>query len=158
MVIVDIINGDILNAKEKYICHQCNCVSKTSYGLSKAISSKYLWADLYKLRQNKEPNKPGTIIEFQHPTDENLHNVICFIAQIGPKKPNSYTKKYLDIYRDKYENRIKWFQECLSLLDEKNYDKVAMPYGIGCGLAGGVWCDYHKILHECKTQIVLYKL
>ena len=33
-----------------------------------------------------------------------------------------------------------------------------MPYGIGCGLAGGKWCEYKKMIEECKTKIVIYKL
>ena len=161
MVIIDIINDDILNAKESYICHQCNCVTKTSHGLSKSISNKYTWADVYKIRSKNEQqsDQPGTIIEFEHPIyPNNFHKVLCFISQIGPKKPNTYKKLYLNTYSDTYQNRKKWFQECLYILDEKNYKTIAMPYGIGCGLAGGKWDEYVKMLEECKTNIVLYKL
>jgi O-acetyl-ADP-ribose deacetylase (regulator of RNase III) len=163
MVIIDTINGDILDAKETYICHQCNCVTKTSYGLSKSISNKYIWADLYKTRSKNKQNlqhsdEPGTIIEFQHPTDSNkFHKVICFMSQIGPGKPNAYKKLYLNTYNDTYENRKKWFQDCLYILDENNYETVAIPYGMGCGLAGGKWDEYIKMLQECRTKIVLYK-
>ena len=160
MVIIDIINGDILDAKESYICHQCNCVTKTSYGLSKSISNKYTWADVYKTRsKNKQPpDEPGTIIEFEHPTDPNkFHKVICFISQIAPKKPKTYKNLYLNTYNDTYQNRKNWFQDCLSILDENNYETVAIPYGIGCGLAGGKWNEYIKMLEECRTKIVLYK-
>jgi O-acetyl-ADP-ribose deacetylase (regulator of RNase III) len=163
MVIIDIINGDILNAKESYICHQCNCVTKTSYGLSKSISNKYIWADIYKTRSENKQNvqeldEPGTIIELEDPIDPNkFHKVICFMSQIGPRKPNTYKKLYLNIYNDTYENRKKWFRDCLHILDENNYETVAMPYGIGCGLAGGKWDEYIKMLKECQTKIVLYK-
>ena len=50
MVILNIIDGNLLDAREKYICHQCNCLSKTSYGLSKSIANKFKWADIYKIR------------------------------------------------------------------------------------------------------------
>lgn len=160
MVITDIINDDILNAKELYICHQCNCITRTSYGLAKSISDKYNWADLYKIRYNSgEVNKPGTIIELNHPKNpDKFHKVLCFISQIGPKKPNVYKNLYLDIYNDTYENRKKWFKECLDKLDQENYGTVAVPYGIGCGLAGGIWDDYIKMLDMCQTNIILYKL
>jgi hypothetical protein len=160
MVIADIISGNLLDAKEIYICHQCNCVTKTSYGLSKSISNKYVWADLYKIRsKNKttsgEMNTPGTIIKFEHPSEpDKFHKIICFMSQIGPKKP---TARY-STQNDTYENRKMWFQECLDILDKDNYESVAMPYGIGCGLAGGKWSEYNKMLEECQTKIVLYKL
>lgn len=164
MVIIDIINGDILDAKESYICHQCNCVTKTSYGLSKSISNKYTWADLYKTRLKNKQNveqsdEPGTIVEFEHPTNPNkFHKIICFISQIGPKKPDTYKNLYLNKYNDTYQNRKNWFKECLSILDENNYENVAIPHGIGCGIAGGKWDDYIKMLEECRTKIVLYKI
>jgi NCAIR mutase (PurE)-related protein len=44
-------------------------------------------------------------------------------------------------------------------LDEnKEYGVVAIPYGIGCGLAGGVWSDYEKMLNNCSTQVVIYRV
>jgi hypothetical protein len=33
-----------------------------------------------------------------------------------------------------------------------------MPYKIGCGLAGGNWEIYKKMLEECSTKIVLYSI
>lgn len=305
MVIINTIHGNLLNAKESYICHQCNCVTIKSHGLSKTISDIYPWADLYKTRPKKSPNStthpdnPGTIIQLEPPTNSSkFHTILCFLAQWGPSKPNVYQKfysttydlpvvntqfkgpilprtgkhtikdqrkstmanlfigrgsnnssthKYFNVwhkygkanvgiytstdivyisaegsrknrisldnkevniaiegrsiiiadgvkdrenpynvgerelhkllqtsnyieypaesghwfppaYKDTYQNRKIWFQECLDILDENNYETVAMPYGIGCGLAGGKWFEYKKMLEECNTNIVLYKL
>jgi len=163
MVIINIINNDLLNATEKYICHQCNCTTKTSYGLSKSISKKYIWADIYKIRSKnnntQQLDKPGTVIEIEHPVNpEKYHKVLCFMAQISPGKPNTSKKLHLNSYYDSYENRKVWFKKCLDELDNNNnYDTIAIPYGIGCGLAGGIWEEYEKMLQECKTHIVLYK-
>lgn len=52
----------------------------------------------------------------------------------------------------------KWFQDCLDILDANNYGTVAMPYGIGCRLAGGKWKDYKDMIEKCSTKIILYKL
>ena len=51
-------------------------------------------------KQNvQQPDEPGTIVEFEHPTDPNkFHKIICFISQIGPKKPNTYKNLYLNTY------------------------------------------------------------
>ena len=148
MVIIKTIKGDLLDAKESYICQQCNCVTVKSQGLSKYISEKYSWADPYKIRL--EHDEPGTIVELKHSSQQdNSHIILCFMAQWCPGKPNAYKKYYSNKYNDTYQNRKKWFQECLDILDENNYDMVAVPYGIGCGLAGGKWCEYKKMLEKC---------
>ena len=164
MVIVKYIVGDLLGAKETYICQQCNCLTIKPHGLSKSISDKYPWGDPYKIRPKKTanttscPDEPGTIIELQHPTDVNKHTILCLMAQWSPGGRNAYKQYYSNKYDDTYENRKKWFKECLEILDENDYNIVAMPYGIGCGLAGGIWNEYKKMLEECSTNIVLYKL
>jgi hypothetical protein len=67
------------------------------------------------------------------------------------------------------ERRIVWFQECLDKfkleLDEKGMNRedvqIGFPYGIGCGLAGGDWTVYSKMISdwekEIKCQVVVYK-
>lgn len=167
MVILKVVKGDLLEAKEKYICQQCNCVTLKPHGLSESISKKYFWGDPYGIRPKKtanttsQPDEPGTIIELAHPTKPNDHPIIlCFMSQWGPSTPNRFKHYNSSKNDDTPENRKKWFQECLDILDEnkETYDVVAMPYYIGCGLAGGKWCDYESMLNNCKTKIVLYKL
>lgn len=65
---------------------------------------------------------------------------------------------YKCIYKDSYEERKKWFQDCLDILDANNYGTVAIPYGIGRGLAGGKLKDYKDMIEKCSTKIILYKL
>ena len=165
MVILEIKKGDLLKANESYICQQCNCVTIKSHGLSKSISDKYSYGDPYKNRPIKTPNttsqpdKPGTIVKLQHPNEpDKYHTILCFMAQWGPSRPNRYKNYYSNTYEDNYENRKKWFKECLEILDKNNYGLVAMPYGIGCGLAGGKWNEYKKMLEDCTTKIVIYQL
>ena len=165
MVIIKILKGDLLNAKETYICQQCNCVTIKSHGLSKYISDKYNWANPYKIRPKKsenttsQPDEPGTIVSLEHPDiPEKYPIILCLMGQWCPGKPGIYNKYYPNKYDDTYKNRKKWFQECLDILDEHNYETVAIPYGIGCGLAGGKWNEYKKMLEECNTKIVIYQL
>ena len=59
---------------------------------------------------------------------------------------------------DKYK-KINYFKKCLQQLDKLKLDTpVAMPFQIGCGLAGGDWTIYKQMLEETTTQIILYKL
>ena len=32
-----------------------------------------------------------------------------------------------------------------------------MPFLIGCGLGGGDWLVYERMLQECATNIILYR-
>lgn len=139
------IKGDILLAKETYIAHQCNCVTNKAKGLSKQIFKKFPYADSYTNRQNY--SNPGTI--------EVFNNVINMYAQFYPSKA-----KYKN---DSKELRIEFFENCLkeiSLIPGIHYKSIAMPYKIGCGLAGGDWPTYKKILEDfCINEditIVLY--
>lgn len=46
---VIIIQGNVLNAKEQYIAHQCNCVSNDAKTLAKDIFEKFPSANTYHL-------------------------------------------------------------------------------------------------------------
>jgi O-acetyl-ADP-ribose deacetylase (regulator of RNase III) len=155
MVIIKIIEDDILNAKEKYIAHQTNCVmTSEAGGVARAINKKYPWADTYSTREKRLkglPDKPGTIVKMTHPTEpKKYHRILCFMSQYypgPPRKPN-----------DTYEMRKKWFQRCLDILDQSTSQPVAMPYGIAAGLSGGKWSDIEEMLNKCQSKIVLYKI
>jgi hypothetical protein len=56
MVIINIVNGDILKASEKYIAQQYNCNTIKAHGLSKYISYTYPWGNPYNIRHKKSNN------------------------------------------------------------------------------------------------------
>ena len=147
-----IIVDDILNAKEKYIAHQCNCVTTYAKGLAKSINSRYPWADAYTNRTTNDI--VGTIKIFESPSQDKA--VICMFAQFYPSKPIKNSKE------DTYKQRIKHFQQCLDEMKKIQTDKIAFPFLIGCGLAGGDWNIYKKMLEnfekETNIEVILYKL
>jgi O-acetyl-ADP-ribose deacetylase (regulator of RNase III) len=65
-------SGDLLKAKEEYIVHQCNCISTQNRGLSKAISSKFRYADIYSLRRNI-PYYKNMAVEDDRPEPGTIH-------------------------------------------------------------------------------------
>ena len=116
---------NILNANEQYIVHQCNCVTKKSKGLSKQIFDKYPQSNIYHKRQG--PDEPGTIIVKER--------IINILGQFYPGRSKG-------IY-DTKEKRLIWFQEALDKIALINdIHSIAIPYRIGCGLAGGNWKEY----------------
>lgn len=146
MAYINVINGNLLDATEEYIAHQCNCVSISPKGLALTLFNQYEHANTYKNHGNKK-SIPGTI--------DVMGNIINMYAQYYPT-----ISKYNN---DSKEKRIVWFQSCLdkiSFID--NIKSIAMPYNIGCGLAGGDWDTYYKMLviftEEHQIYITLYKI
>ncbi|EAX95260.1 hypothetical protein TVAG_149800 [Trichomonas vaginalis G3] len=148
---LSIVEEDITEAKEKYIVHQCNCITKYAKGLAKQIFDKFPYSNVYKNRERYSANIPGAIIVCGNGTDQRY--VINLIGQFSAGKP---TKS------DTIENREGYFQSCLSEIAKiDNLESIAFPYRIGCGLAGGNWESYEKMLRnfaeEVKVPVVLYK-
>jgi O-acetyl-ADP-ribose deacetylase (regulator of RNase III) len=147
------INGNLLDANEPYILHQCNCVSENAKALAEQIFKKYPYSNTYSKRVHGIKSTygiPGTI---DICTDTNNKTIINAYAQIYPS-----TAKY----DDTQHKRLTWFRECLDHVRHKNINNIAMPYNIGCGAAGGDWKQYYEILetfaNDNKIHITLYKL
>ena len=49
---------------------------------------------------------------------------------------------------DTPENREEWFCKCLVAIGSLKHQKIAFPFKIGCGLAGGNWKVYFKMIKE----------
>ena len=155
--------GDLLSAPEAYIAQQCNCVTVRAHGLSQAIAVKYPWADVYKHRsvdgqrnRTTHPDVPGTVKVLA----SDNRSVICMFAQWAPGKCHaSYSRFYPSaLYSDDETSRRAWFKACLDKIDALNLDVVAIPAYIGCGLAGGSWVHYRKMIEAATTQFIIYKL
>ena len=168
MVILRIVQGNLLHAKEKFIAHQCNCVTLSARGLAQSIAQRYPWANTYHKRKphptisncaiKKDRSIPGSVDIVKRGKDE--HIVLCLYAQYRPGKPGHYSK-YPGKYVDTKNNRLAWFASCLQSLEQSGHidgEPIAMPYGIGCGLAGGNWSQYKQMLEESSLEIVLYRL
>lgn len=68
------------------------------------------------------------------------HPVINMIAQKYPGK-----SKHAN---DSYALREQWFKSCLSKISSMTPipKVVSLPWGIGCGAAGGDWARYRRII------------
>ena len=147
------ISGNILHAKEQYICHSCNCISTGAAGLAKLIFENYPYSNSYINR--KVPNIPGTITI--HGDGINKRYIINMYTQYFPGKPQKSNKDN-EIIRQEY---FKSALNCLSKI--KNIKSIAFPYNISCGLAGGDWQIYSNLINEfCNNNnnidVVIYKL
>lgn len=167
---VRIKQGDLLNAKEDYIVHQCNCYTVNSHGLSKAIGERYPWADYYRTRTRigsrnfslDDKDKFGKIKIINNPDEEIGGGVICMFAQLCPGKPLRF-RTYPNWEIDTEEERFKRFKSCLKKLGKWAQGiTLAFPWRIGCGLAGGIWTRYfaeiEKFAAKYNIDVTIYKL
>mmetsp|Transcript_45967 Transcript_45967/g.121563 ORF Transcript_45967/g.121563 Transcript_45967/m.121563 type:complete len:199 (-) Transcript_45967:305-901(-) len=142
--------GDILLAKEQYVCHQCNCVSRSAKGLAQALFSKYPWADVYRARSAKPV--PGTI---DIRCGDGL-KIINLFGQVTPGKPRGG--------HDNKARREEYFAEALRAISKlDDLSSIAFPHSVGCGMAGGDWPKYQRMLQKFAAglpdvQVVVYRL
>lgn len=151
--------GDLLETTDvDLICHQVNCLTVKSHGLSEQISNKYPWCDIYKTRQSlggrnlatlETRGIPGQVKIFQnsgHPS------IGCMLAQWDYGRCDKPRMRNIQPYRDTKENRGEWFHQCLCEIGSLDYQRIAFPFKIGCGLAGGHWNTYFKMIKEFSRK------
>lgn len=151
-----IVDGDIFDSTETYLCHQVNCVTNRAAHMAAAVFKRYPYADVYSKRTEKD--LPGQILVRGNGEDE--RRVIGLLGQYYPghsKYPNSNT--------DGLSARKMFFREALRTMSHELGEKgvtFAFPWTIGCGAAGGDWGAYITMLKEFEKNIpgdvVIYKL
>jgi len=171
---IRVVRASLLNATENVLAHQCNCLTVRSHGLSRAIIDKWSWADAYAGRKKQGTRNlaiesdrptPGTWCSKFNLSASGPRRVVALFGQWAPGKPQTFPT-YPGAELETLDARLCWFYEALTdLLEEMDpKDGLALPYGIGCGLAGGDWDDYSlAIAHAHQTvpyasEIVLYRL
>ncbi|WP_079709807.1 macro domain-containing protein [Paraliobacillus ryukyuensis] len=127
---IKIVEGNILNTDKNIIGHQVNCIGVMGAGLAKQIKNKYPIAfEQYKglvdshIEKRKLLGKHQIVIVDKNKYVSNLFGQ----ESIGTQKQQT---DYLALSESL--NRLSSMAKSLNL-------SVALPHGIGCGLAGGDW-------------------
>jgi O-acetyl-ADP-ribose deacetylase (regulator of RNase III) len=143
--------GDILEADEKYITHQCNCLTTSAGGLAKAIFDRFPYSDTYSDGRNRD--KKGKISV--HGNGQSERYIINMYAQVYPGASITISEEI---------GRKNMFQKCLKEIEKiKDLESIAFPYRIGCGIAGGNWDEYLKMIEDFEervrdfSKVVIYK-
>jgi O-acetyl-ADP-ribose deacetylase (regulator of RNase III) len=154
---IEIITGSIFNAKEKYIAHQCNCVTNRAAHLAKDMFAQFPHADIYSGRTS--PDKPGDIIIKGNGDDQRY--VIAMLGQYYPGFSKYPTSKL-----DGIEARENYFYRALLRIAKiTDLESIAFPWKIGCGAAGGDWKrhlgnleNFAKYVEQSQnTKVVIYQ-
>ena len=151
--IIKIVQGNILDAPEDIICHQVNTKSVMGAGLAKQIRNKY--PEVYPSYQRyckgcKDGNPQNLLGEVQ--------TILCsdgkIVANLFGQYDYGRDKQYTDY------NALKQSLESILTIAKMFNDSIAIPYGIGCGLAGGSWDIVYSIIEEVfkDYDVTIYQL
>ena len=156
-----------------------NCISRKvhPHSLCWYISTKYPYGEPYTQRKSGPyPNlanpyhrpKLGSV-QLRYPPKNTTGPVIaCCFSQYrmgdvttkyylnGKNADSDYIKKSTE--EDTYIHRVNYFKECLSKLRDiiksmNEIEIICFPKYIGCGMAGGKWCDYLKEITQFCSDV-----
>lgn len=153
---ITVINGDLLSSQEDYICHQVNCMGVMGAGV--ALQIKKVYPDVYNQYQ-----------EYCYDNCTNTRNMLgtnlivpIFNRYTGKRQyvVNVFAQFHYGL--DGIKTRYDKFEECMKHLKETvpTNKTIAMPYLIGCGLAGGDWNIVYNIIEKTlgeDYEVYLYK-
>lgn len=147
---IKIVEGDILQATEDFIGHQVNCQGVMGAGLAKQIREKYsnvykeyqLYCDSFK-QDRQQLLGQCLIVEAD---DKYIANIF---GQLGYGRTEQQTD-YVSL-----EIGLKKLKE----IAYEHNKSIALPYGIGCGLAGGSWSIVYELIQYVfeDYDVTLYK-
>lgn len=149
---IKIVEGNILNATEDIIGHQVNCQGVMGAGLAKQIKAKY--SDVY---------KEYSMYCDSHKRDRQQLMGQCYIIETDDNKYIANLFGQLDYGRNERQTNYVALELALKKLKDIAYEhnkSVALPYGIGCGLAGGNWSIAYGLIQYIfeDYEVTLYKL
>ena len=153
-MMIQTVTGNLLDAKEQYLCHQCNCITHKAAHLAASVFRRFPYSDVYSSR--REDSEPGTILIKGDGEKQRL--VVAMFAQVYPSVP-----RFPSDGRDGYAARQGYFVQCLGKLGAvKGIREAAFPHMIGCGAAGGHWPTYLNLIQEFASKtgikVIMYKL
>lgn len=122
-------NGDVLESGADVICHQVNCMGVMGAGLARQIRER--WPHVYSTYQAKCRS-----VRQGHGGLGDIQVVgcgSCSIANLFSQYGFGSGRCHTD-----YKALEKCLQSIREVAESMGY-RVALPYGIGCGLAGGDW-------------------
>lgn len=145
-----VVQGNLLESDCDVIIHQANCFAKMGAGIAKQIVRKYPSVEI------ADRNYPVPV-----GSRKRLGKYSVYRASDGVKVVNMYSQYKWG--RGKLQTSYSAMEMALeTILDKVKGDKIGLPYGIGCGLAGGDWEIVSVIIDEVSTklnkEVYAYKL
>lgn len=118
-----------------------------SAGLARAIFQAFPWADVYSNRHKRGDDTSlfGSITVHGDPK-LNQRSVINIYGQLKPGKASPG--------QDSQALRLEAFSKAIDQIAKLvELRSIGFPYGIGCGLAGGDWQLYERLLETFAERV-----
>lgn len=151
----ELINGNLLDAKADFICHQVNCQGKMGSGVAKAVRERYpnvyeqykLFCDINRIEQLLGFSQ---YVKVSDDADKQPYYVINMFAQANYG------------YDGKQYTSLEAFKKCLESINSHCIGyTVAFPWKIACCRGGADWNVVLPMILETLTnvrEIKFYKL
>ncbi|WP_144533904.1 macro domain-containing protein [Bacillus pumilus] len=153
------VERNILDTTKDIICHQVNCKGVMGAGLAKQIKSKYpnVYKDYKRLCDDEKikNRKNGLLGAIQFVDVSKNKTVANLLAQ------DNYGVKSRQTDYEAMELCLKSLKHVVSDDYSKYKDcSIAIPHGIGCGLAGGDWRIVGRMIDDIlgDCDVTFYKL
>lgn len=147
---IQIKKGNILDASENIVCHQVNCRGVMGAGLALQIRIRYpeVYEEYSEWCRMMMPSKLLGRCQVV------MHSKYRYIANLYAQL--NYGRGHCFI---NYKALKSAFVELLDYAQMYNFS-IAIPYGIGCGLAGGDWPTVYDIIQDVfdiyDNDVVIY--
>lgn len=150
-----IVSGNLLDFPERInvICHQANINNKFGAGLAKQIKERYPVA--YKV--DSEAYKKGLAVLGSYTyakLRDNKYIFNCYAQDLYEKSLANIPTSYDAIYSSLMCVKGKLYE--IHHNNEEFIPHIGFPYKMGCGLGGGNWEIYKKIIDECIGNSFTY--
>lgn len=146
---ITIKKGNILDCTENIIVHQVNSQGVMGGGLARQLADKYKGLEPFYFEHCREKNNSYQI----------LSGTVLFYGDVNNRR------KIANIFSQKENFNTDYKAMKIALKEVKQYAKdiklsIAIPYGIGCGIANGNWDKVYKIIEQVFSdyKVILYKL
>lgn len=142
---VSIIRRDIFTVDCDIIAHQVNCRGVMGAGLAKQIRNKY--PIVYERYKNYCPD-PALLGKVQV-----INTGTVYVANLFAQEGFGRDKRYTD-----YDALNNCLSKLRDYMVEHDLHTLALPYGLGCGLAGGDWNKVYNIIKDVfdNEALVVY--
>lgn len=151
---IKIVDGDILKTDCNIICHQVNCRGVMGAGLAKQIRDTYPKCYEEYSEFVADFKHVGLLGQVYYYVDDSGKVIANLFGQDGYGR----SKKQTDY--EALEEAFKYVREAVTEdgSEFKGYS-IAIPYMIGCGLAGGDWNIVYSMIQDIfkDIDVTLYK-
>lgn len=136
---------EISRSAPTFIVQQVNCRGVMGAGLAKQIRARWpgIYAPYADICRNKGAQALGTM--FPYVTPDNGPVICNCFAQDGYGRDRQYTS-YQHLRKSLLQVKT-YVEGCLKEVPKPSAS-IRIPYGLGCGLAGGDWDVVYGILNE----------